>query len=328
MFTSNLRKCFVSLLLDNNKNVPKIMGLNSQIINNYSKQKQSGKDGKGSRKLLLKRKQIIEENFDKNFLKREVVDPVWLMNEYKPQVIQIEQAFKNHIEMAQSDILNNSGGYVTVRLFLDMSTKKKAKFMDDFKGAVYYPNSFKDGIQKEVVAICKTEEEIEVAKSAGALHAGHIEVLKMFEKGEIVDQMYDFLVCTPETYPDVMLIKKKIHKEKLPNLRSNTVSTDIGEIVRRFYLSKDYETEKLNDSKGTLKVKIGTLDMGYEKLTENLSSLIEKIREHKKYATDDFINECVVIAAPSTEKFKVDLTRFNGKKMEIDDGKVQMAQSN
>merc|ERR1712127_258346 len=223
---------------------------------------------------------------DKNFLAREVVDPVWLMKEYKPQKYDIKEALKFHIEMAQIDLLNNPDGYVSVKLDLDMSTKKKAKFMENFKGAVYYPNSFKDGIQKEVVAICKTEEEIEAAKSAGALHAGHTEVLKMFEKGEIVDQIYDFLVCTPETFPDVMLIKKKIHKEKLPNLRSNTVSADIGEVVRRFYLSKDYETEKLNDSKGTLKVKIGTLDMGYEKLTENLSSLIQKVREHKKHATD------------------------------------------
>ena len=57
--------------------------------------------------------------------------------------------------MAQPEMLNNPNGYVSVRLFLDMTTKKKAKFMDEFKGAVYYPNTFKEGIQKEVIAICK-----------------------------------------------------------------------------------------------------------------------------------------------------------------------------
>ena len=75
-------------------------------------------------------------------------------------------------------------------------------------------------------------------------------------------------------------------------------------------MSKDYETVKITDSKASLKVKIGTvcrvckyfqmtfdcmffsiclfalkLDMGVEKLTENLSSLILKVREQKKYLT-------------------------------------------
>jgi len=40
--------------------------------------------------------------------------------------------------------------------------------------------------------------------------------------------MYDFLVCTPETYADVMLIKKKINKEKLPSLRSGKFSFNIN----------------------------------------------------------------------------------------------------
>ena len=94
-----------------------------------------------------------------------MVDPVWLFSEYKPQVIAIEEAIKNHIEMARTDMLNNPNGYLSVRMFLDMSTKKKAKFMEDFKGAVYYPNTFKEGIQKEVIAICKVFFEKEISKS-------------------------------------------------------------------------------------------------------------------------------------------------------------------
>lgn len=319
MFSLHLRKCCQSFL-NENKNVVKLAGLNSQLINNYSKQKTV--KSKGPRRMLGRK--LAEENLDKNFLKREIVDPVWLFNEYKPQLFPIEEAMKFHIDMAQPEMLNNPNGYVSVRLFLDMTTKKKAKFMDEFKGAVYYPNTFKEGIQKEVIAICKGEEEIEAAKNAGALHAGHEEVLKMFEKGEIADQMYDFLVCTPETFADVVLIKKKINKDKLPNLRENTVSQDIGEAVKRFYLSKDYGVEKLTDSKGSLKAKIGTLDMGAEKLTENLCSLIEKVREHKKFMTDDFITECVVFAAPSTERFKVDLSRFS----KIDEVKEKLASAN
>ena len=31
--------------------------------------------------------------------------------------------------------------------------------MESFKGAVYYPNTFKEGIQKEVIAICKVSKK-------------------------------------------------------------------------------------------------------------------------------------------------------------------------
>ena len=44
----------------------------------------------------------------------------------------------------------------------------------------------------------------------------------------------------------------------------DTVSEDIGEAVRRYYLSKDYESEKITDIKGSLKVKIGTVRQTFE----------------------------------------------------------------
>jgi len=293
------RSC--QLISHEKKNIIQAASVNYVITNNYAKM---------ATKRRPKQK-TIEIIMDKNFLAREVVDPVWLMKEYKPQKYDIKEALKFHIEMAQTDLLNNPDGYVSVKLDLDMSTKKKAKFMESFKGAVYYPNTFKEGIQKEVIAICKTEEEIEAAKAAGALHAGHTEVLKMFEKGEIADQTYDYLVCTPDTFADVVLIKKKIHKDKLPNIKTNTVSEDISEMVKRFYLSKDYTTEKISESRGVLKTKIGTLDQGVDKLAENFTSLIDRIKQHKKYQTESFITNCIVIAAPSTEKFSVDLSQLN-----------------
>lgn len=64
---------------------------------------------------------------DKNFLQRQVVDPVWLMKEYKPQVIKIEDAIQNHIDLAQESMFNNMNGFLHARLILDMTTKKKVK---------------------------------------------------------------------------------------------------------------------------------------------------------------------------------------------------------
>lgn len=69
---------------------------------------------------------VIEDvKLDKNFLQRKIVDPVWLMKEYKPQVISIEEAIKCHLELAQESMLNNMNGFMFARFILDMNTKKK-----------------------------------------------------------------------------------------------------------------------------------------------------------------------------------------------------------
>jgi hypothetical protein len=45
-------------------------------------------------------------------------------------------------------------------------------------------------------------------------------------------------------------------------------------------------------------------------LIENLEALIKKLITHKKFDPQNFILDCVLYAAPSTEKFKVDISRF------------------
>jgi hypothetical protein len=102
------------------------------------------------------------------------------MKEYKPQMIQIEDAIRFHLELAHESMFNNMNGFMFARLILDMTTKKKvfdfkyisifktlnrqffqiiffwkAKFMDNIKGFICFPNHFEDGIAKEVIAICK-----------------------------------------------------------------------------------------------------------------------------------------------------------------------------
>lgn len=90
----------------------------------------------------------------------EIVDPVWLMNENKGKLYTIEEAINYHKEIARPEIFNNTEGFIFTRLTLDMTTKKKLKFMDNIKSHVSYPNHFvSDSINKEVVAICKVNTD-------------------------------------------------------------------------------------------------------------------------------------------------------------------------
>jgi hypothetical protein len=94
-------------------------------------------------------------------------------------------------------------------------------------------------------------------------------------------------VCTPEVFSDVMLIKKKINKDKLPSLKESkkiiilflnnntfyyfelfysnieTVTENIAELVASLHASKDYESAKSSDEQGILKIKFGRVCILY-----------------------------------------------------------------
>jgi hypothetical protein len=78
----------------------------------------------------------------------------------------------------------------------------------------------------------------------------------------------------------------------------------------KLHLSKDYESAKVKDEFAILKTKIGLLGFETQQLVENFSALINKIISHKAYSANTFITECILFSAPSTEKFKVDFSRF------------------
>ena len=51
---------------------------------------------------------------------REIIDPVWLMTEYKPQPFKLEDVIRFHMELAQETMLNNMNGFLFARVLLDM----------------------------------------------------------------------------------------------------------------------------------------------------------------------------------------------------------------
>jgi ribosomal protein L1 len=200
---------------------------------------------------------ITQQAFKQEFLSRKVVDYVWIAKEYPPQVYSAEEAIKFHMDLAQEPMLNNMNGFISAKLILDMSTRKKGKFMESVRGLVKYPYQFDDGLKKEVIAICRKEDEIKAAKDAGALYAGSNEILKMFDIGEITDASYDYIVCTNETLPDLLALKKKIRKDRLPSAKSSNVGDNIAELVELFRLSKAFESAKISDETGLVKINFG-----------------------------------------------------------------------
>ena len=90
----------------------------------------------------------------------------------------------------------------------------------------------------------------------------------------------------------------------------DTVTEDIANTVMKLHLSKDYESAKVKDEFAILKTKIGLLGFETQQLVDNFSALINKVMNHKMYSPNTFVTECVLFSAPSTEKFKVDFSRY------------------
>lgn len=248
-----------------------------------------------------------------NLSERKIIDPVWIMGEYEAQKYNFDQIIDFHKELAQESMLNNIDTFVSAKFLIDMKGKKKGKFIDSIKINVKYPTDFTDGIKKEIIAICKNENEMKAAKEAGALFVGHEDVLKKLQSGEITDASFDVIVCTPETLQDINAIKKKINKDRLPSLKSKTVGANIFELVSYHRLSKTYESNKIEEETSTLKANIGFLSMNYEILEANLKELISSINIANKYDTENFIKMCKIYCPPSTESFLLDFSKYETK---------------
>ena len=76
---------------------------------------------------IWNRMTIEEEVTDKLILQREIVDPVWLMKEYRTQTYSLEDAIQYHKEIARPELFNNENGFLCARIMLDMTTKKKVE---------------------------------------------------------------------------------------------------------------------------------------------------------------------------------------------------------
>jgi hypothetical protein len=72
----------------------------------------------------------------KEFLQRVPLDDVWIRKYYPPQKYSFHDVLQMHRELALPEMFDNSDGTLIADLELDMSTKKKVKFLQ-LDGFVY-----------------------------------------------------------------------------------------------------------------------------------------------------------------------------------------------
>ena len=157
------------------------------------------------------------------------------------------------------------------------------------RGAVVLPNG--TGKKVRVLAFCKGEDKVNVAKEAGADYVGAEEYAEKIQKENWFD--FDVIIATPDMMGLIGRLGKVLGpKGLMPNPKAGTVTPDIGRAVAEAKAGKiEYRLDKTN----IIHCVIGKASFGAEKLGENFNALMGAIIKAKPAAAKgQYIRSCVL----------------------------------
>lgn len=171
------------------------------------------------------------------------------------------------------------------------------------RGAIVLPH----GTGKTVrVLVFAKGDSVKEAQDAGADYVGGDEFVEKIQK----ENWFEFDVCVAT--PDMMGVVGKIGrvlgpKGLMPNPKSGTVTKDVGRAISEIKAGKvEYRVDKT----AIVHVVIGKKSFGKEKLTENMSALMEAIVKAKPSAAKGTYLKSVVVSSTMGPGIKINPLRF------------------
>uniref|UniRef100_A0A0K8V460 39S ribosomal protein L1, mitochondrial n=1 Tax=Bactrocera latifrons TaxID=174628 RepID=A0A0K8V460_BACLA len=193
-----------------------------------------------------------------------------------------------------------------------MRSEKKNRFVDNFQRMAMIPHKFEHGEDRKILVFTKGNDEISEAREAGATLVGGIELIKDITNGELLLTDYQFVLAHPNILPELVALRG-LMKRKFPNPRSETLGTNLAEMIERFSNGISYSATKDEHQQdfGLISTSVGTLDMDTQKLEENLRSLlldVDSIRP--KRDGERFIKRVLLKSPPSSERLKIGAYKY------------------
>ncbi len=155
---------------------------------------------------------------------------------------------------------------VHIRIGADMSQADQL-----VRGTVSLPH----GTGKKVrIAAFVTDDLVDEAMKAGATHAGNADLIKQIDGG-MMD--FDITVAMPQLMKDLGRLAKVLGpKGLMPSPKSGTVSDKPAKVIQE--LTKGRIEFKL-DKQAIIHTSFGKVSFGAEKLTQNLTALLQAVRD-------------------------------------------------
>ncbi len=171
------------------------------------------------------------------------------------------------------------------------------------RGAIVLPHG--TGKSKKVLVVAKGEKA-EEAKAAGADFVGAEDMIQKIQTENWFD--FDVLVATPDMMGLVGRLGRVLGpKGLMPNPKSGTVTFDIEKAVNEIKAGKvEYRLDKTN----IVHVVIGKVSFEDEKLSENLSALMEALVKAKPAAAKGTYLKSVTMTSTMGPGIKLNATQF------------------
>lgn len=212
----------------------------------------------------------------------EIVDNVYVIEHYKERKHSFVDAMAMIREVHQPEIYDEPDALVEAKIELDLRTKKKTKFVERIDGIVSYPNLFNTGAKRKVLAICKTIEDEEKAKNAGAELAGCGDIIRMLKAGDIIMDNFDDLVCHGDMLLELVAIKNVVGSY-FPTKQRGNVGFDVERLVKYFTNAIEYKLIKdsIDPDYGYIQVAFGRLTLSDKELEKNFEYLLSNVEKYK-----------------------------------------------
>ncbi|CAN8019958.1 unnamed protein product [Ixodes persulcatus] len=263
-----------------------------------------------SKDSLLKPRRDNFDHLDKN----PPVDDVYFLESFVPPVYAAVDAIEMHRESHHPTVLDDADAFLYAFVELDLRTKKKNRYRDNFAGTVLFNHGFEfTKRQKRILALCKNTDLATEALGAGAEVAGGSSVIKRILTGELDTKRFDHVLAHVDIMADLPQLRGLL-KTKLPSAANGTVANDLNALVKSYLKGVDFVSN--SDSHeldyGFLEVPVGRLSMPTEHLTDNLRTLLETVDGFRPKNTNPgtFITKVELKCPPTDEKFAIASSEF------------------
>lgn len=118
---------------------------------------------------------------------------------------------------------------------------------------------------------------------------------------------YQYIIAHPNILAELVALRGLL-KRKFPNPKSETLGTNLTEMIQRFSNGISYAAAKDEHQQdfGLITTCIGTLSMDSKQLEENLQSLLVDINTMRPKRDGRFITRVLLKSPPSREQLKID----------------------
>ena len=167
------------------------------------------------------------------------------------------------------------------------------------RGTVVLPHG--TGRQVRVLVFCK-DNNIEVAKNAGADYAGGADLVQKIQEGWLE---FDSVVATPDMMPVISKVARVLGpRGMMPSPKAGTVTVNVAQTVKELKAGKiSYRVDK----GANVHAPVGKLSFTADQLVENTKSVIDSVVKNKPQSSKGTYIKSLTLTATMAPGIKLDM---------------------